>query len=167
MTEDPKPVVAPPTEAPPAEALAAPATQAAAPAGAAPPTPRRAAARPGLVGAALAAIGNVVAWIFAFVVAGVFAGVFASGHVVVVGRVAMSCRVAWVPPTIGGDGLWRPGERMDEMLRSEGERAAFDESFDGDAKGVGLVGVEPQFFGDHAGLDRLVAGALHVVQHAA
>ncbi|MEY4679949.1 MAG: Penicillin-binding protein [Pseudomonadota bacterium] len=78
VTEDPKPVVAPPTEAPPAEALAAPATQAAAPAGAAPPTPRRAAARPGLAGAALAAIGNVVAWIFAFVVA---AGILACGGV--------------------------------------------------------------------------------------
>ena len=79
----------------------------------------------------------------------------------------MSCRVAWVPPRVGGDGLRGPGERMDEVFRAEGERAAFDESFDGDAEGVGLLAVEPQFFGDHAGLDRLVAGALHIVQHAA
>ena len=78
MTEDPKPASAPPAGAPPAEALAATAAQAAPEAAAPPAKPRRAAARPGLAGAAAAAIGNVVAWIFAFVVA---AGILACGGI--------------------------------------------------------------------------------------
>ncbi|MFM8990071.1 MAG: penicillin-binding protein 1A, partial [Alphaproteobacteria bacterium] len=76
MTDEPRPASAPPPGAPPAEAAAAPA--ATPQVAEAPPKPRRAGARPGVAAAAFAAIGNVVAWIFAFVVA---AGILACGGI--------------------------------------------------------------------------------------
>jgi hypothetical protein len=53
------------------------------------------------------------------------------------------------------------------VFSAEGEGAAFDKPLDRAAEGVGLFGVEAEFFGDDAGFDGLIAGALHVVQHAA
>ena len=71
VNEDPKPAAAQQAAEAPAAPAAAAVQQATSPASA-----RRGAGRPGLAGIAFAAIGNVVAWMFAFVVA---AGILACG----------------------------------------------------------------------------------------
>ena len=81
-------------------------------------------------------------------------------------RISFVRRRTWARAP-GRKRLRRPRQRVHEVFGAEGEGAAFDEPFDGDAQGVGLFGVESEFPGDDAGFHRLVAGALHVVQHAA